>query len=259
MRDYQKYANALLKKATKERIDSYRALDCFLDYLLDIFEIKNLQKFDFDFSEIFKDAKERDIDYFTLMCNWFEEVTIAMENGGYLDFFGAMYEELFKSKGKASALGQYYTPDPICEIMARIVHDDGFTTGMDCACGSGRTLLAAHAEAGKNKFHYYDCADIDITSVKMCTLNMMIHGMIGEVRQQDTLLLPPPSVTYLINEIRYPYPTPYYSIRRILPGEPEPRMRAMRRKKEQPRPQPEPVKTEPQPRKEPIQLELFNL
>lgn len=63
---------------------------------------------------------------------------------------------------------------------------------------------------------YYQGEDIDFSSVKMCALNMMIHGMHGRAIRHDTLM-EPVSFDYVfeINEVRYPFPTPFYSLRKI--------------------------------------------
>lgn len=209
----QQQANKLLKVAQRNDIEPYRALDALLDYLIGTFEMENLKKFEFDYSAVFVDAKQRNEDMFSLLADWFVQVTEEMEGGqGFLDWFGAVYEEMFKGKSKASALGQFYTPESICQMMARIVKPDGGSCN-DCACGSGRTLLAAFAENDKTKFQWYEAGDIDYTSCKMCALNFMIHGMIGEVKRQDALMQDTPSVIYHINEVRYPFPTNMYSIR----------------------------------------------
>lgn len=205
-------ANKLLKMARRNNIEPYRALDALLDYLIGTFEMENLEKFKLNYHEVFLDAKERNEDMFELMTDWFEQVTHEMENGHYLDWFGAVYEEMFKGKSKANALGQFYTPESICTLMAKITQPDGGKCN-DCACGSGRTMLAAFMENNKDKFQWYEAGDIDYISCKMCALNFMVHGMLGIVKRQDALLNNTPSVIYHINEVRYPFPTPFYSIR----------------------------------------------
>ena len=47
-------------------------------------------------------------------------------------------------------------------------------------------------------------------------LNFMVHGMYGRVECRDTLLMNEPTVVYVINEVKYPFNTPYYSVRKIL-------------------------------------------
>ena len=144
-----------------------------------------------------------------------DKVATSMENGSWLDFFGGVYEEMYQSRGKASTLGQFFTPPHLCTLMSRITKPNDGTIN-DCACGSGRTLLAAGAEAKFSRSNYYVGEDLDLVSVKMCALNLMIHGCKGRVVQHDTLSNP---ICYdfgfRINDIRFPIPTPFYSLTRI--------------------------------------------
>ena len=92
------------------------------------------------------------------------------------------------------------------------------TSVKDCPAGSGILLLAHFIEASKldhsagRPFHYI-AQDSDPLVCKMCALNMMVHGMNGRVICQDTLAMSTPSTEYFINEVRYPFSTPYYSVR----------------------------------------------
>ena len=132
-----------------------------------------------------------------------------------LDFFGGIYEEMYQSRSKSSTLGQFFTPPAVCDLLAYCSEPiEGKIS--DCACGSGRTLLAAGAESGFSRDNYYVGEDLDLVSVKMCALNLMIHGCRGRVVQHDTLMNP---ICYdygfRINDIRFPMPTPFYSLTRI--------------------------------------------
>ena len=44
----------------------------------------------------------------------------------------------------------------------------------------------------------------------------MLHGMYGRVECRDTLRMTEPTVVYVVNEVKYPFYTPYYSVRKIL-------------------------------------------
>lgn len=216
--DSKHYAQRLISLSTKRNKDASGALDVFLDYIIDTFDIENLQKFDYDYEAAFLNAKEKDEELFVLMKDWFQEVTKEMVKGYTLDFFGTMYEETWKGKGKATALGQFYTPESICRLMADITRIDKGVYN-DCACGSGRTLLAAYEKCDKTKFNYFEAGDVDYISCKMCALNFMVHGMLGEVKQQDALMQNTPHIIYKVNEVRYPIPSNMYSIRKIYPNE----------------------------------------
>lgn len=81
-------------------------------------------------------------------------------SGGWFDGLGQIYEYL-ASRQKASRLGQFFTPEHVCEVIARITMDGAKpgATMLDPACGSGRMLLAGHA---LQKDHGLICAnDVD--------------------------------------------------------------------------------------------------
>lgn len=82
--------------------------------------------------------------------------------------------------------GQFFTPDPICQFMARITLDDKITSKrvLDPACGSGRTLLSA---AKINHKNYFFGGDNDVTCAKMATLNFFLNGLKGEVSWMNSL------------------------------------------------------------------------
>jgi type I restriction-modification system DNA methylase subunit len=81
--------------------------------------------------------------------------------------------------------GQFFTPEPICEMMARITNPQGIGERiLDCACGSGRTLLAAAKVSRMNSFYG---ADIDRTCCLMAVVNLCMNGMCGEVAWMDSL------------------------------------------------------------------------
>lgn len=206
---------SLIEKVVREKkLDAHQGLNAVLDFLIDMFDIKHYLSKDGWFSAVSKAEKEEPHLY-RIMMIWMDKVATAMETGSWIDFFGGVYEEMYQSRGKASTLGQFFTPPNICDLMAQISQPvDGRVS--DCACGSGRTLLAGASAAGFPRNNYYIGEDMDLVSVKMCALNLMIHGCRGKVVQHDTLRSP---ILYdygfRINDIRYPIPTPFYSLTRI--------------------------------------------
>lgn len=206
---------SLIEKVVREKkLDAHQGLNAVLDFLIDIFDIKHYLSEDGWFSVVTKAEKEEPHLY-RIMMIWMEKVASAMEKGSWLDFFGGVYEEMYQSRGKASTLGQFFTPPNLCDLMARVSKPiDGHVN--DCACGSGRTLLSGASAAGFPRSNYYVGEDMDLVSVKMCALNLMIHGCRGKVVQHDTLRNP---ILYdygfRINDIRYPFETPFYSLTRI--------------------------------------------
>lgn len=206
--------NLIEKVVREKKLDAHQGLNAVLDFLIDMFDIKHYLSKDGWFSAVSKAEKEEPHLY-RIMMIWMDKVATAMEKGSWLDFFGGVYEEMYQSRGKASTLGQFFTPPNLCDLMAQISQPvDGRVS--DCACGSGRTLLAGASAAGFPRSNYYIGEDLDLVSVKMCALNLMIHGCKGKVVQHDTLRNP---ILYdygfRINDIRYPFETPFYSLTRI--------------------------------------------
>lgn len=105
----------------------------------------------------------------------------------WTDPLGAIYEEL-SSKYKKSNLGQFFTPEHVCTFMACITIDDknpGKNILEPCS-GSGRMVLAANSVCPGNTYY---CIDLDPVCTKMTTINMLMHGMIGETCCGNSLYL----------------------------------------------------------------------
>lgn len=107
----------------------------------------------------------------------------------WYDALGTYYE-ILSSLHKRQAFGQFFTPEPICDLMAQItIYDeeqtDTIKTVNDPACGSGRTLLAAHCQLKGRCIAYAE--DLDEMCAKMTVLNLFIHGVRGEVIHHDSL------------------------------------------------------------------------
>lgn len=205
------------KNVAEKKIDASQGLNVLLDFLVDMFDYRHYLKED-GFANNIKEKSETEPYLFKIALIWLDKVSNAMDKGSFFDFFGNIYEEMYQSKSKASQFGQFFTPPQIAELMAMICQDENrkdYTCADPAGCGSGRTLLAHYAV---NKFSncYYRADDLDIVSVKMCALNMMAHGMRGQVVQHDTLVNPILfDFGFEVNEIRYPIPTPYLSLRKI--------------------------------------------
>ena len=119
-----------------------------------------------------------------LMAEAFGALVIEMDNKGegLKDGFGDFYME-YLSHGHN---GQFFTPEPICDMMARMLNPAGFGERVaDCCCGSGRMLMAA-AKVSRNSLFFG--ADIDRTCAMMCVINLCLNGLCGEVCWMDTLM-----------------------------------------------------------------------
>lgn len=113
--------------------------------------------------------------------------TCSAKGPEWYDFFGCYYE-LLASRGKKSALGQFFTPPHLCDLLQMMNGPQGDKkTGLkvnDPACGSGRTLLSFNSAYPGN---YLLGQDLDMICCKMTAINMMMHGAIGEVINGDAL------------------------------------------------------------------------
>jgi hypothetical protein len=102
---------------------------------------------------------------------------------GFEDPLGELYMQAISNGHN----GQYFTPSPICDMMAVVNIGDNSYPGQivcDPTCGSGRMLLAA---AKINRQMRFYGADLDITCCKMSLVNMMLNSLTGEIAHMNTL------------------------------------------------------------------------
>ena len=186
-----------------------------LDFFIETFSPEEFVKYKGDMSALFASRRELNTTMFEAMEHWLRSAEEHIQKDGVSDFFGELYESMFLGKSKASAMGQFFTPMPLCQAMASLLQSPEAKLINEPSCGSGRNVLAHWQSADKSKLITYRCEDLDPTSVKMCTLNMMINGMYGTVVCHDSLDPSSFHFGYAVNEIRYPIPSPFYSIRSI--------------------------------------------
>lgn len=109
----------------------------------------------------------------------------------WYDMYGTFYG-VISSQSKAQAMGQFFTPASVCDMIAKITHGDAkprmkgekmLTIGDPCS-GSGRMLLAFNAHAPG---HRIIAEDRDHVCCLMTVMNMVMHGCVGEVVWHDSL------------------------------------------------------------------------
>lgn len=219
--DKKKYIDVLSTQAEKNNRPQELALSDFLDFAIELFSIEAFKGDRSWHEQYITDVISKNLNYAGLAMLWLDDVSEAMNRGEWFDVFGILYEEMYLSRGKASSTGQFFTPASLSDLMAKVI-DTGKESGTvnDCACGSGRLLLAHYIEKSRTdhsagrRFRYI-AQDSDPLACKMCALNLMAHGMYGEVICQNTLTMSVPSVVYYTNEVKYPINTPYCSIRAV--------------------------------------------
>lgn len=117
------------------------------------------------------------------------ELQEHLKKHDWFDIFGYIYEDLIAGKSRRDSCGQFFTPPSLCDLMVEIsTPKDSVVVGQnisDCACGSGRNLLAFHAAHLGN---YMVGEDIDRTCAMMTVCNFILHGVKGEVIWHNTLI-----------------------------------------------------------------------
>jgi len=126
-----------------------------------------------------------------LFATMIQQYSVKSFDGSWIDHLGVIFEET-NGKMQSSKSGQFFTPPSLCNLMAMITEDkndlDRDISVNDCACGSGRNLIAHSRLNFKNRFRtFYVGQDIDPRCVKMTTLNYFLFGMRGVVIHMDAL------------------------------------------------------------------------
>lgn len=106
----------------KTHTDRHNGLEALLDYMIEFFDIKPFMENWYEEHVI--EMKNKSEELFEIVLIFMNKVTEAMEKGKWLDFFGELYETMYQSKGKASSLGQFFTPPSICDLMSNIVGEE---------------------------------------------------------------------------------------------------------------------------------------
>lgn len=134
--------------------------------------------------------KHKDLDWFVRMTREWVMLQQRMVGDGdhaWYDALGTFYECLC-GRGKRDIMGQFFTPPHVVDFMTAItVGDDAKGKGIrinDPASGSGRMLIAWHAQAPGN---YQYAADLDSICARMTAVNMCLHGCVGQAVCMDSL------------------------------------------------------------------------
>lgn len=106
----------------------------------------------------------------------------------WYDPFGNFYQAI-TSNWKASAMGQFFTPDTVVNMMTQIVHagrngSKMHFTASEPAAGSGRFIIAQHAH---NPMGFYWAIDLDPLCARMTAINMALHNASGVVLHANGL------------------------------------------------------------------------
>lgn len=206
-------------------LDAKEAFSRLTDFIIGFFDPEKKPLPNWNFTEeannIFQEATR------SLFLDYQHGITAH----GWTDPLGTTFEEVL-GRHDASRKGQFFTPPTICELMAEITvsglnasakHPCGAFgnrhIAADPTCGSGRNLLAVAAKFDgrpRSELPYFVGEDIDPLCCKMCAINLMMHGVPGEVVCHNTLAAPHSlSFGFVINEAMFPMPSGLPSIRRF--------------------------------------------
>lgn len=180
-------SSAQAKKDFEKALDSlasnqqlWTVFDNFLDYALLMLHWQDVKEDHFD--EI-KKRYPKESQYKLFAKAFYAMADIADNDGsGFSDPFGDYFMEHFSNDHR----GQFFTPQPVCDMMAQITIEDAHDDKEVCdpTCGSGRLLLSAAKINRKMKFF---AADIDMTCCKMTAINFILNSMEGEVACMNSL------------------------------------------------------------------------
>lgn len=116
-----------------------------------------------------------------------------------IDILGQLYMELELSSNHS---GQFFTPSPIAQLMAKITHgnrlnmleEKAFITLSEPACGAGGMVLAFAKEMIEHGYNPADrlwvqCVDIDRVASMMCYVQLSLWNIPAEVIVGNSLTL----------------------------------------------------------------------
>lgn len=120
-----------------------------------------------------------------------DNIDFKLENTE-LDVLGDAYEYLIGqfASGAGKKAGEFYTPQEVSMILAKIVTTgkDKLRSVYDCACGSGSLLLRVAKEV-KEVGDFYG-QEMNRTTYNLARMNMILHGVHYrkfDIKQEDTL------------------------------------------------------------------------
>jgi type I restriction enzyme M protein len=121
-----------------------------------------------------------------------------------IDVKGEIYEGLLQKNAEdiKSGAGQYFTPRPLIKAMVEVVKPEPGMTICDPACGTGGFILASHDYLSKNyqldkeqkkflKFNTFKGKDIVDAVVRLCVMNLYLHGIQSSIECGDSLISDP--------------------------------------------------------------------
>lgn len=121
-----------------------------------------------------------------------------------IDIKGEIYEGLLQKNAEdiKSGAGQYFTPRPLIKAIVEVMRPEPGMTICDPACGTGGFLLVAHdyiahryqldkEQKRKLKSETFYGKDIVDEVVRLCVMNLYLHGIEARIESGDSLISDP--------------------------------------------------------------------
>jgi type I restriction enzyme M protein len=157
-------------------------------------DFENLfEDLDLDSSKLGKTSKEKN-DLISKVLVHLDAIDFNLDDAN-ADVLGDAYEYLIGefASGAGKKAGEFYTPQPVSTLLARLVtaNNKNLKSAYDPTCGSGSLLLRVKKEANQVGKIYGQ--ELNRTTFNLARMNMILHGVHFsdfDIRQEDTLEKP---------------------------------------------------------------------
>lgn len=228
--------------ASKNGKNSMQIMSDFLDYFIHGFNPSDGPMTDWKYGE------QSNKLFYDCCIEIVQEYEAGIKKHGWCDPLGDLFMSIMGKKD-TSRNGVFFTPEGICELMTSITLEGAADAKElpkqncgafgnrivvnDCSVGSGRNLLSAASKfIGKPRAElpYFVGEDIDGMCCKMTAVNLMCHGLPGEVICHNTLTEPNTcKFGFIVNEGLFPISGGLPTIRRFTDPDRFVTLRARRR------------------------------
>jgi type I restriction enzyme M protein len=157
-------------------------------------DFENLfEDLDLDSSKLGKTSKEKN-DLISKVLVHLDAIDFNLDDAN-ADVLGDAYEYLIGefASGAGKKAGEFYTPQPVSTLLARIVtaNNKNLKSAYDPTCGSGSLLLRVKKEASQVGKIYGQ--ELNRTTFNLARMNMILHDVHFsdfDIKQEDTLEKP---------------------------------------------------------------------
>lgn len=157
-------------------------------------DFENLfEDLDLDSSKLGKTSKEKN-DLIAKVLVHLDAIDFDLANAN-ADVLGDAYEYLIGefASGAGKKAGEFYTPQPVSTLLARLVtaNNKNLRSAYDPTCGSGSLLLRVKREAAQVGKIYGQ--ELNRTTYNLARMNMILHDVHFsdfDIKQEDTLEKP---------------------------------------------------------------------